>query len=246
MDTKRIAELRKAARQSSSVTFKDPPAGGELAELLDLAEAQLKRDEAFEAGAHGKPFPGKAQWLDERKESPPTLAGSFTEKQKQILAGEPPAQRVPLEAKDIPPGSAIKRPDDPSWAMVVVCMTTAIESAHSGGTWNTRLKELMSEGWLILRPGQTEWEPCSKPATEAPGPSKDFDNLPPFPYGMGTSEMLKRQELRAAGCTQKEDGWYCPSGFRFAHNLTEAYDCLVKGRGGKATDSTYPPETLQQ
>ena len=71
---------------------------------------------------------------------------------------------VPLEAQDVPPGSAIQRCDDESWSLIVVCMDGCIEAAQSDGHFNITFSELFHDKWKILRPGQTEWQLCRKEA----------------------------------------------------------------------------------
>lgn len=81
-----------------------------------------------------------------------------------------PSVMVDLGPEDVPPGSAVKRPDDPSWCMVGVCMVISIEAIHSGGTFNITFSSLRSDGWLIHRPGDIDtsgkpiWRKCEKEA----------------------------------------------------------------------------------
>ncbi len=80
---------------------------------------------------------------------------------------KPAPKAVPLGPEDVPPGSVIQGAgelDSPGWCLVTSCSRTGIRLwRHSADhqkeiTW-AGLKE---SGVFILRPGQTEWQPCSK------------------------------------------------------------------------------------
>lgn len=85
---------------------------------------------------------------------------------------------------------------------------------------------------------------------KAPGLSKDFDALPPFPYGMGMNEVQKAEALRKAGWISTVGGkWHMrdvsnPDG----ETLDGAYQIHAKMMAQPPWDSatTYPPETIQQ
>lgn len=81
-----------------------------------------------------------------------------------------PAAQVPLEASDVPPGSVFRGAGEighQGWCMITSCSETGIRywrhcepDFQREVTW----RELMDGGLQILRPGQVEWLPCSKPA----------------------------------------------------------------------------------
>lgn len=76
----------------------------------------------------------------------------------------PKSARVALEASDIPPGSAIRHKD---WREGDYIMSNVVRSGVCGwvnGNINVTFANLMERGWQILRPGKTDWEPCSKAA----------------------------------------------------------------------------------
>lgn len=68
-------------------------------------------------------------------------------------------KRVPLCARDIPPGSAVKhkRWADSCYEMVLSTNDFIIGTHYR----NLKCEELQSEGWLIKRPGE-DWKPCWK------------------------------------------------------------------------------------
>jgi hypothetical protein len=74
---------------------------------------------------------------------------------------DPQRELVPLEASDVPPGSVIRFPQMTGWGMV----TGVGVSGVTGPEGDERpWCDLMDDGGEILRPGQTEWSPCSKAA----------------------------------------------------------------------------------
>jgi hypothetical protein len=74
---------------------------------------------------------------------------------------DPQRELVPLEASDVPPGSVIRFPQMTGWGMV----TGVGVSGVTGPEGDERpWCDLMDDGGEILRPGKTEWQPCSKAA----------------------------------------------------------------------------------
>jgi hypothetical protein len=72
-------------------------------------------------------------------------------------------KRVPLEAKDVPPGSVFKSNKCAYGDWVAPYAVTNV------GVWFVRTNEwnyaALMDGWEIKRPGE-DWKPCSKEATE--------------------------------------------------------------------------------
>ena len=67
-------------------------------------------------------------------------------------------RRVPLEAKDVPPGSAVRATSGGCWQMVTFAGGSHIGIANG---LSENYGVMMTLGWQILRP-DGEWEPCSK------------------------------------------------------------------------------------
>ena len=68
----------------------------------------------------------------------------------------------PLEQSDILLGDAVKRHDNLSWALIVVCTDNGVEIAESNGSFFRTFTHLFTDGWTIKHVGQTEWQPCRK------------------------------------------------------------------------------------
>ena len=77
------------------------------------------------------------------------------------LASKP--QKVPLQPKDIPPGSVVSHPDwyPHSWAIVaeVIESKDTVWIGRTDGVHRT-FQQLCDEGWTIKRPGDATWKPC--------------------------------------------------------------------------------------
>lgn len=105
---------------------------------------------------------------DRCQESPGAVSYMVRLKTRRQLP-EPP-KLVPLGPSDVPPGSVLrwkswgKRPDEPE-CWVVVLQVTVVDGLLIGSTGTEWVKwdRLMSD-FEILRPGQTDWQACSKTA----------------------------------------------------------------------------------
>lgn len=74
---------------------------------------------------------------------------------------KPTPKRVPLEAKDVPPGSVFRTPAVfDTWYMPTFVSPTNLQFASSTVSY----KDLHSR-WEIKRPGEG-WKPCSKEIAE--------------------------------------------------------------------------------
>lgn len=88
------------------------------------------------------------------------LNGNYTKDGGSILClvGEwTEPGRVPLDANDIPPGSAVKRYDDWQWHIVLTIKDKGVDTSFQG----LEYQQLMDH-YEILYPGETEWKPCWK------------------------------------------------------------------------------------
>ncbi len=68
---------------------------------------------------------------------------------------------VPLEPSDVPPGSVVRRIDytiHGQWLQVTEVHGTGVRIGTIAYRW-----EALQESFQILRPGNPEWKPCSKP-----------------------------------------------------------------------------------
>lgn len=76
---------------------------------------------------------------------------------------------VPLEAQDVPPGSVIRgagETNEPGWCMIVSATLRGVRLWRSSDCNQDEIlwERLMENDSEILRPGQTEWQPCRKEA----------------------------------------------------------------------------------
>lgn len=85
-----------------------------------------------------------------------TCCGS--QRYPRLIVRKLPPRLVPLEKSDIIPGTAISFDGGKTWAMVDV----EANGLAWGMTFYTFIA-LKESGATILRPGSTEWQPCSKP-----------------------------------------------------------------------------------
>ncbi len=74
---------------------------------------------------------------------------------------------VPLEAQDVPPGSVIRgagETNEPGWCMIVSATSRGVRLWRSSDCNQDEIlwERLMENDSEILRPGQTEWQPCRK------------------------------------------------------------------------------------
>lgn len=77
----------------------------------------------------------------------------------------PSAPRVPLGPEDVPPGSVMRHPNwQPAEHVTPSVFTQGVAYPKLRNVAVFSYGELMEHKWQILRPGATEWEPCSKPA----------------------------------------------------------------------------------
>ncbi len=76
---------------------------------------------------------------------------------------KPEAERVPLEPCDVPPGSIFMHPkwQPGTWESVIQVKDYFIMMASGN---ECTFRRLYSQGWLIKRPGEAEFSPCSKEA----------------------------------------------------------------------------------
>lgn len=75
-----------------------------------------------------------------------------------------PKKLIPLEASDVPPGSAI-RLDENGWGIIQSASKFGVVVTYPGGGLVQHFVEyraLAEMGWQILRPNHTEFVPCSK------------------------------------------------------------------------------------
>lgn len=78
-----------------------------------------------------------------------------------------PHKLIPLEASDIPPGSHFRRKKNAAiWETCLHLIKGEIFLSDTG--WHPFV-QLHEDSWEILRPGSTEWLPCSKVSKEVEG-----------------------------------------------------------------------------
>lgn len=71
-----------------------------------------------------------------------------------------PVRTVPLEASDVPPGSVIGFPNQ--WCMVTCVTETGFQMGQSEKAMHFTTWKDAARLFKILRPGSTEWQPCTK------------------------------------------------------------------------------------
>lgn len=82
---------------------------------------------------------------------------------------QPLTHTVPLEAADVPPGSVIRNKKwQPHHYEPVYPLPSKGMLVHGCGSHSSTItfKELSERNYLILRPGQSEWQPCSKQVSQ--------------------------------------------------------------------------------
>lgn len=81
----------------------------------------------------------------------------WTPELRNVHEPEPEPKRIPLGNADVPPGSAIKQPHWVGWKIITSIGPKGIATQYERINYEC----LMSDGWLIKRPGE-EWKPCWK------------------------------------------------------------------------------------
>ncbi len=71
----------------------------------------------------------------------------------------PTPQEVDLGPEDVPPGSAIRTAGNPTWRLITA---TGDDFVFFEGESPMTYRELREYKLEILRPGQSDWKPCSK------------------------------------------------------------------------------------
>lgn len=91
----------------------------------------------------------------------PAQKSHICQRTRRPLPAPPPEpEYVPLEASDVPPGSALRdRPTNPTWGLIIGVDLDALYDSEND---RHSFKELFDGKWQILRPGSPNWEPCCK------------------------------------------------------------------------------------
>ena len=108
---------------------------------------------------------GKGPWAEPSWADKKVTGRNHPFRTKRPLPVEPvkPEPKYgPLEQSDILLGDAVKRHDNLSWALIVVCTDNGVEIAESNGSFFRTFTHLFTDGWTIKHVGQTEWQPCRK------------------------------------------------------------------------------------
>lgn len=108
---------------------------------------------------------GEGPWVEPLWADKKVTGNNHSFRTKRPLPVEPvkPEPKYgPLEQSDILLGDAVKRHDDLSWALIVVCTDNGVEIAESNGSFFRTFTHLFTDGWTIKHVGQTEWQPCRK------------------------------------------------------------------------------------
>lgn len=147
----------------------------DLKERIELARTTMNALEQIEANK-GKVPDGfilefRADWSKGWIESCHTIATDIATVDNSgfyRLRSTTPCQ-VPLGPEDIPPFSVVRHPDwmeSYCWAFVT-CVYASSQSIYinASSRVSRTFDQLMSEGWLIKRQSDTEWQPCSKDAS---------------------------------------------------------------------------------
>lgn len=124
---------------------------------LLLGEKIMEGDEVWSWGE--RPWV-ESLWADKK------VTGNYhpfrTKRPLPIEPVKPEPKYGPLEQSDILLGDAVKRHDNLSWALIVVCTDNGVEIAESNGSFFRTFTHLFTDGWTIKHVGQTEWQPCRK------------------------------------------------------------------------------------
>lgn len=118
--------------------------GNQYRPLL-LREEEQREDEFLFNGAWREgPLPGGALKTDLHRRTRRPL----------------PVEYVPLGPEDVPPGSVVRTIGADWWKQVAGVRG---ENLIVAGAGNLSWRALAENGWEILRPNSTTWEPCKKP-----------------------------------------------------------------------------------
>jgi hypothetical protein len=113
----------------------------------------------------------RTHWWDFPPDDPPSW-----DRHAHLYRIKPEPEYVPLEASDVPPGSAFRRIDQAHrniWCAPLTVLPTCVEFHDSTKIFQVEYaagaRESLFDEWQILRPGES-WMPCKKmksPQTES-------------------------------------------------------------------------------